>query len=403
MPHRTARFRLNLAFLAGTRLVINTASRFVSLFLPSIGRGLGIPLERAGDLISVRWVGALPTPLFITALARGRPRRMLIGLGSGLFASGALVTAATGVYAGALVGFLLMGIAKPLFDVSSQAYLADRVPYERRGRYLGIFELTWAGALLVGAPFAGWLIRIHGWAAPFWFTVAILAVGLLLVARVLDSDSGDVAGIAGRLTLDGPSLAFLLVVGLYAAAAEMMFVVIGAWLEDSFDLSLVAVGGIAVFIGLAELAGESTTALFSDAVGKRRSVLAGIGIAAAGFVLFAGVSRSLVPGTAAVMVAYFGFEVAIVAGIPYASEIHPHAKARFLALMVVAMAIGRILGTIAGPRLFTGPGLATTAYVAAALNIAAAGVMLAGRVPDSVAGERSMPNSTGSKRGRNDP
>jgi len=399
MPHRTARFRLSFAFLAGTRLVINTASRFVSLFLPAIGRGLGIPLARAGDLISVRWVGALPTPLFITALARGRPRRTLIGLGSGLFAVGALVTASSGVYVGALLGFLLMGIAKPLFDVSSQAYLADRIPYERRGRYLGIFELTWAGALLVGAPFAGWLIRIHGWAAPFWFTGAALVLGLLLVARLLDSDAGDVAGVAGRLTIDGPSLAFLLVVGLYAAAAEMMFVVVGAWLEDSFGLSLVAVGGIAVFIGLAEFGGESATALFADAVGKRRSVLAGIVIAAAGFVLFAIVNRSLLPGTIGVMIAYFGFELAIVSGIPYASEIHPHARARFLALMVVAMAIGRTLGTIAGPRLFTGPGLATTAYVAAALNLAAAVVLLLGRVPESVAAERSVANSPGSKQG----
>jgi predicted MFS family arabinose efflux permease len=390
MPHR---LKTGLAFLTGMRLIVNTAARFVSFFLPAIGRGLGVPLERAGDLISLRWAAGLPAPLFVGALSRGRPRRNLVGVGLGLFGCGALFTAATGVFAGAVIGFILMGIAKPLYDVSSQAYVADRVPYQRRGRYLGIFELTWAGGLLVGAPVTGWMIRRAGWSSPFWAIGAVLICGLFVLPRTLGRDTGDVRGAGGRLRLDRPSAALLLTAGLYAAAAELMFVVLGAWLEDSFGLSLVAAGGIAVFIGVAELSGEATTVLFADRIGKRRSVFAGIAIAAAGFGGFSFLHDSLVAGVGATMVAYFGFELAIVSGIPYASEIHPHARARFLAWLVVGWAIGRTLGSAVGPRLYTGPGIAFAASTAAVLNLVALGVFALGGVPDGAADERSVANS----------
>ena len=394
MPHRTRRFRIQLTYLTGLRLIINTAARFVSFFLPAIARGLNVPLERAGDLISIRWAAGLPTPLLMTALSRGRPRRTLITLGMGLFAAGSLVTAATSVYVGAVVGFVMIGVAKPLFDVAAQAYLSDRVPYERRGRILGIFELTWAGGLLVGAPLAGWMIRTSGWRSPFWLFGVLIAVGALVVGRVLDSDTGDVHGSAGRLRLDRPSLALLVASALYATAAEQMFVVLGAWLEDSFGLSLVEAGGIAVFIGLAELSGEATMAGFADHIGKRRSVFAGMLFAATGFALFALVHGSLLFGVIATMVAYFGFELAIVSGIPYASEIHPHARARFLSWLIVGWALGRTIGSAMGPRIYLGPGIAAAALVAAALNVAAIVVFAWGGAPKNAIDTRSVADST---------
>jgi predicted MFS family arabinose efflux permease len=399
MAERQRRLGVSLGYLAGLRLVVNTAARFVSFFLPSIARGLDVSLERAGDLISVRWAAGLPAPLFVSAASRGRPRRNLIGLGLGLFAVGSLVAAGSSVFAGAMVGFVAMGVAKPLFDVSAQAYLADRVPYARRGRYIGIFELTWAGGLLVGAPFTGWMIRRAGWASPFWLFGALLLAGVVLLPSFLDRDTGDVHGDAGRLRIDHPSLALLVTASLYACSAELMFVVLGAWLEDSFGLSIVAAGGVAVFIGVSELLGEAATVAFVDYIGKRRSMMAGIATAAGGLALFAVVNGSLVPGIGAVMVAYFGFELAIVSGIPYASEIHPHARARFLAWLVVGFSLGRTVGSALGPRLYVDSGIAVAAVVAVAFNLASLVVFITGGAPESAAEERSVANSRQSNEG----
>jgi DHA1 family inner membrane transport protein len=147
--------------LSAGRLVINTAHRMTSPFLPVIARGLNVSLEDAGTLVAVRSAAAVATPFIITA-GRKRQRRRVIQLGLAMFVAGALVTAATNAYAGALVGFAGMGLAKSVFDVSGQAYLSDRTPYERRARYLALFEITWAGAFLIGAPAVGLIIQPWG-------------------------------------------------------------------------------------------------------------------------------------------------------------------------------------------------------------------------------------------------
>ncbi len=327
-------------------------------------------------MVSARWAVGLGTPAIVTFVGRGERRRRLVRLGLALFAIGAAVTAATNVYAGAFCGFVLMGIAKPTFDVAAQAYLADRVPYASRARYLGIFELTWAGGLLVGAPAAGWLISAGGWTTPFWVIAVLCAVGLLTIGGVLGPDAA-VADDHGRaIRWDRVAVSFLCVVALFSAAAELLFVVLGAWLEEAFDLSIVTLGGVATVIALAELTGEGGVAGFADRIGKRATVAIGMVIAATGFAGVALFDATLTFGMAATMVAYLGFEVSIVGSIPLASEIRPAARARFLSWMVVAMAIGRTAGAATGTRLFAAVGVAGTAATASVANLVALGLFL---------------------------
>ena len=60
-------------------------------------------------------------------------------------------------YPAVVLGFALLGLAKVTFDPSLYAYLADRIPYHRRGRLIAGIELTWGGAILLGAPAMGWV------------------------------------------------------------------------------------------------------------------------------------------------------------------------------------------------------------------------------------------------------
>ena len=105
-----------------------------------------------------------------------------------MFIVGCVATAISGVFVGALIGFAFLGLSKPVFDVSSQAYISDRVPYARRARYMSSFEFTWSISLLVGAPLAGWLISKTDWATPFWVFGFIVAVTLFLLPRFVDAD-----------------------------------------------------------------------------------------------------------------------------------------------------------------------------------------------------------------------
>jgi predicted MFS family arabinose efflux permease len=70
------------------------------------------------------------------------------------------------------------------------------------------------------------------------------------------------------------------------------------------------------------------------------------------------------------VVAFFGFEFAIVSALPLATEVAPEARARFLALLVVALSASRALAGVAGPALFSWGGFAansTASAVAGAL------------------------------------
>ena len=369
--------RSSLAFLTSERLVMNTAFRFVYPFLPAIARGLGVPLEAAGLLVSARWVAGLATPAIQRTAGRGEARRRLIVTGCLLFIAGAGVTALTGVYVGALLGFALIGLAKPSYDIASQAYIADRVPYQHRARYLAVFELTWALSLLIGAPLTGWLIARGEWTTPFWVFGALTVVALLLVPRFVDPDLPAVATSTQRGRFGSSAVAFLAVTALFTLGAETMFVVFGAWLEGSFALTLAALGSAAVLIGFAELAGEGATFAFTDRIGKRRSVLIGLMVSAVGFAMLVPAGNSLGIGLAFLAVGLFGFEFTIVSSIPLATELEPTTRASYLAWTVVAMATGRGIGAAVGPILFGSLGLAGPAISAVAANIVAAVVLVA--------------------------
>ena len=366
-----------LFFLAGARLIINTAHRFVYPFLPAISRGLGVSLGTAGLLVSARWGAGLATPVLVATVGRGERRKRLVAFGLALFAVGAAVTAATGVFIGALVGFLLMGIAKPVYDVAAQAYLADRVAYRSRARYLSVLELTWAGSLLVGAPAAGWLIDRAGWASPFWVIAALSAAAFWLQGRVLEPDVPTGPEVAARLRWDRSAVMLLVVISLFSAGSELMFVVFGAWLEDEFSLSLVALGGTAVLIALIELVGEGSTVAFTDRIGKRRAVAIGLVIAAIGFGMVAVFSESYVLGMAALLFGIGGFEFTIVSSIPLVTEVRPEGRTRYLSWMIVASGIGRALAAAGGSAIFSSGGVAANAVVAAVANLLAVAVLLA--------------------------
>jgi predicted MFS family arabinose efflux permease len=327
-------------------------------------------------LVSARWVTGLATPAGVRLLGHGERRHRLIAAGLIMFATGAAVTAATGVFAGALVGFVLLGLGKPVFDVAAQAYLSDRTSYRVRARYLSVIELTWAGSLLVGAPAAGWLISRFGWAAPFWVIAALCGLALAAMRWVIEPDSGVTEGVKPKLALDRSAVALLVTVGLYSGASEIMFVVFGAWLEDGFGLSLVALGAAGVLLAVSELVGEGSTLLWTDRIGKRRSVAIGLVISAFAYLLLSLTNANLVAGMASMALALAAFEFTIVSTFPLASEVRPLARTRFLAVIAVGMGLGRAIGASIGPFLYEQSGLTTNTLVAAAANVVALGLLI---------------------------
>jgi len=369
---------LAVFLLTAIKLVLNAGFRFVYPFLPAIGRGLGVDLGQMGVLLSVRWGAGFTAPLTVAAVDRvGSSRRLLVaGLIS--FGAGSLVTATSGVFVGALVGFVFIGVGKPLFDIGAQTYVSERVPYRSRARSLGILELSWAGGFLIGAPLAGWLIDLWSWEAPFWVfgTIALIALGG--IALVLEpSDNHHTTDTDRRAQSNAAIVPFLVAVTIAGFTLELVFVTLGAWLEGSFGLSLAGLAGVGALLGAAEFGGEGVMVGFTDRIGKRNSFAGGLGIAAVFLGVLALVNTEMAPALIALFIVIMSLELAVISAIPLATELRPSRRSRFLAWFLVAAGIGRIIADLIGPAIFENTDMTAVALTAAGSALAGMGVLFA--------------------------
>jgi predicted MFS family arabinose efflux permease len=380
-----------LATLVLLKLVVNTALRFVYPFLPAIARGLGIDLTQAGMLVSVRWASSLTTPAVMTFSGDVHRTRRLLVAGLTMFGTGSIVTAWTGAFVGAVIGFALAGLAKPMIDIGSQLYVSERVPYRRRARHLGVLEVSWAGGLLVGAPAAGWLIDRWSWEAPFWVLGSLGLVGIGLALLFLDRHDEAASGRATRAP-DSPSGQVMLLLGtitLFGFAHEGVLVTLGGWLEGSFAMTLLALGGVGTLLGVSELAGEGAMVAFTDRIGKRNSLALGLGVGCVCLFALAFWSEAVAPALTALAFATVALEFGYISVIPLMTELRPRGRTRILALSVVANGLGRMAGDFVSPRLFTSGGMRLVTIVAAGVVLCAVILVLVG-VREVSAGERSL-------------
>jgi MFS transporter, DHA1 family, inner membrane transport protein len=355
------------------RTAVNGALRVVYPFIPAIARGLGVSLAVVASLVALRALAGLTAPAMALA-AEHVGRRALMLAATGTATTGCLVIAASQNIAVVAAGFLLTGLAKPAFDVPMQAWFGDRVPYRRRGRVLGATELTWALSLLATVPLSGVLIDAVGWQAPFVFVAVLAAAGGIAVWRLMEPDR-PAHHVRRRLRLTADRVRILGVVLLFSLAAEIVFVVYGAWLEDDLGLSVTAIGLFTLVVAGSELAGEGAVSAFADRVGLRRAIFAGLLGSAVAYGSLGLVGSSLAAAFAVVIAWFIAFEITIVATVPLVSELAVESRERLLSLMVAMVAGARAIGALAAAPIYAWGGMGASGAAAAAC-IVVAGLLL---------------------------
>jgi MFS transporter, DHA1 family, inner membrane transport protein len=363
------------------RLALNGGIRVVYPFLPEIARGLGVSLAAVAALVGLRSFLGLSAPL-VARLTETYGRRTLMLAAGAIATAGCLVTAGAPGLAAAAVGFALIGLGKPTFDVPMQSWFGERVPYARRGRVLGLTELTWSLSLLATVPVSGVLITVYGWRAPFLLVAVMGVVGILAVARLIPADR-PATRVRRPLRLTRERVLILAVVVLFSLAAELLFVVYGAWLEDDLGLTVAAIGVFTLLVVGAEFAGEGAVAAVADRIGLRRMIFAGLAGTMVAYTVLGWVGSSLVAAVAVVVCWFVAFEVTIVATIPFVSELAVESRDRLLSLMVALVAGGRMLGAFGAEPLYRLWGIRGNGLAAAACVTVAAALLTRVRTPSA--------------------
>ncbi len=366
--------RWQVASFTVIRMIFNTLHRMVYPFLAIFARGLGVDLTTISYAMTFRGVVGTVGP-FAAAVADQRGRRFGMLLGAVLFMGGAAVVVFWPTFPGFTISMASATLGKYIFDPGMQAYIGDRVPYERRGRTIAITEFGWSLAFVVGVPLMGLLIASRGWMAPFPLFVLLgvfIVAGLFwMLPKDLPQANMPTSRDNFRLVLTSlPSLAGLAVGMLATAANEQVNLIFGVWLQDSFGLKIAALGAASAVIGISEMSAEGLVAAFVDRLGKLRSIAFGLAVNSLAALALPWLGRTEWGALIGLFFFYISFEFTIVSCIPLMTELLPSARATLMAFNVAALSFGRALGDIMAPRLY-GLGFLAVALGAVGLNLLA--------------------------------
>jgi len=355
--------RGTLARLTATKAVANTALRWIPPFLPTLERAFGATTTQLTTAIGVGEFAGLSTLITGRHLDRRHERAVMVA-GLGAISLSALIALGGTITTFAIAFFVLVtGVAN--FTVAGHAWISHRVDYRWRARAIGLFETSWAIALLVGAPLIAILITKFGWRGPF---VAI-AVGAVTAAVVVATTipprmPGDHQAPSGENVASGtPARAWLVIVGtsLMALAGISVFVISGTWLNDQFGVSTAGLGVVAMIFGGAELVASTGTAAFADRVGKLASAVSGLLMLGVGLIVMLSAGDAVVLGVFGLLLFLLGFEYGFVTSLAIVSEAVPHARGKTIAMTSAVGTFARGGGTIMSGILYGIHGVAGTA------------------------------------------
>lgn len=369
--------RSNFNALVWARLVSNACYRYSPPFIAVIARGLHTSVGQLGLALMVAEFAGLLSPFIGRRIDRVN-RLVAMAVGMSLLVIGVGVAAASVSIVAFAAGVFLLNAAKIVFDTALIVWVNDHVPYERRGRVVGVIETSWALGLFIGVSAMGVVTAVWSWRAGLALgAVAMTITGATVIARLPRHDAHPpaVQHATARIPRDG----WLVVASMFTlmGASQCIGITFGPWFEDGFGFSSAALVGVVIATGVVELVASTGSSRVTDAWGKETSVRRGAVVMLAMTVVMVATSHTMVPSVAAVVIYMLGFEFAVVSILPLAANIVPGASGAGLGMAVGAGTCGRAVFSAVATGLYESHGAAGPALSGALL--AAATIALVGR------------------------
>ena len=373
-------YRTELVVLTSAKVVSNTALRWVGPFLPTLERAFSTTTGTLTGIMGFSELAGLTTIATGPVLDRGYERRVF-ALGLGAVGVSSLV-ALFGTVTSFAVAFVLLVLGVSNLTVAGHTWIGHRVAFAARSRAIGVFETSWAIALLVGAPFLALLIHLFGWRGPFVaLSIASFAAAAAVLAFIAPWTGHEhVDRTAPRVPLPRSAWFPMLASATTAAAGLGTFVVSGAWLDDAYGISTGGLGVVAAGFGAIELIASTSVAAVGDRIGSRRSVLIGLAglFAGLGVMLVAGETRSI--AIVGLLVFLAGFEFGFVSSLTLVTEAAPLARGRAIGISNACGTVARATAVVASGQLYEAFGMTGSITLASVAASAALLLTLASSV-----------------------
>lgn len=363
--------RANFDALVWARLVTNACYRFTPPFVAVIARGLDVSLAEMGVALMIGEFAGLLSPVIGRRIdAMNRLAAMATGMSMIFVATLSAAVSTHIVWFGASV--FLLNAGKVVSDTGLIVWINDQVPYERRGRVVGVVETSWALGLFIGVALMGLLTALVSWRLGFALGAAAMAIsGGVVVARLPHHAAHPPAGTrgAGRL----PSRGWYVVTAMFLlmGGSQCIALTFGPWFEEDFGFGGGGLVAVVVAIGVAELIGSSASARVMDQWGKEHSIVRGTMLMALTAALMALLGGSVFTAVPAVVVYMLAFEFAIVSVLPLAAHMVPGGSGAGLGLAVGAGTSGRAVFSSVGTWLLERHGSTGPTVVALFLAVGA--------------------------------
>lgn len=361
--------RITLLTLA--RTAANGCFRFAPPFLATIASGLGVSLDTIGVAIAISELSGLLSPL-TGSFAERFHRRTAMTAGLTMVGVGALVAASAQHVVWLAVGIVILNQSKVLFDLGLGAWVSDRVPYERRGRVIGITETSWALGLLLGVSTMGIITALTSWRVGYVVgAVAVLIMASLVRAKVEDDPAGHQHARRTRQRVTLPRIVFVVAAGTFClmGASQMLFVTFGSWLRDSFGFSDASIAVFSFCLGFGEVISSLASSRLADRWGKERAGISGAMVMVPAALLLAVSNEHELIAIPALVLAIAAFEFAVVSIIPLGTMVVPGAPAIGMSVMLACGTLGRATASIPATRLYVREGIAWPAVLCAVLAV----------------------------------
>lgn len=357
MSHSARRVVLLLG-LAG--FIVMADNWVVSPILPAIAKAIGVRPEAAGVLIA-----AYMLPFGVFQLVFG-PLADRFGKSRVILTTFVAFTVATALCAlgGTLTTIAAFRALTGLFAAAtmpiSLALIADIVPMEGRqqaiGSFMGIAFLGQALSMGIGGAIA-YFVDWRGVFITYSVAAALIAVALWrgLASAVGTQEHRDPTAPMFKpylsLVSHGPSLRTYLVILFEGVFLLGSFSFLGSILAARFHLSFLAIGGVMTAFGIAAVIAGRTSSKLADRLGRVRTIVLGLLLAAlANALVFFGATTLVVTGIGIFLLG-FGFMTAHSTLITVATEFAAKARGTAMSLVTFAFMVGGAVGTQAAGRI----------------------------------------------------